>query len=186
MSRDRIPYDNIRFACRFVRKFDIDNTRPVDPTSKRRKREGGTCCCRVKAKKFHGVNGLPDHYRFEHSSQKESDWVHSHSIDDLDSTKINTFLKTAAAVEAAKGSMPAQVYKTLRSVKILDANGVPIGDALDAAGGKFMTRMHANNAKQAALSKGRFLKTYGLAIWERLLETMMSMPILSEQKFDLW
>ncbi len=106
----------------------------------------------MKAKRYHGVPGLPDHYRFEHSSNKESDWTHSHSIDDSDSVKINVFLKLAAAVEAARGFRPAEVYANLKSVKLLDAEGVPIGDALDAAGGKFMTRAHATNARQSALS----------------------------------
>jgi hypothetical protein len=159
-GRDRIPYDSIRFACRFARKFENEPTRAINPLSKRQRREGGTCSCRVKAKRFHGINGLPDHYQFDHSSQKECDWAHSHSIEESDSIKINGFLKAAAAVEAAKGYMPAEVYKTLRSVKIFDEDGVPIGDALDVAGGKFMTRMHANNAKQSALSAkgGKFLK----------------------------
>jgi hypothetical protein len=152
---DRIPYDSIRFVCRFARKGDDGGP----PPTKRKRREGGTCSCRVKAKKYHGIDGIPDHYRFEHSSQKECDWEHSHSIDDSDGLKINSFLKAAAAMEAAKGFMPAEVYKTLRSVKILDSFGNPIADALDVCGGKFMTRLHANNAKQSALSAtgGKFL-----------------------------
>jgi hypothetical protein len=113
----------------------------------------------VKAKYFHGIDGIPDHYRFEHSSPREADWVHSHTVDDSDGIKINSFLRAAAAIEAAKGYMPAEVYKHLRSVQLLDANGDSLGDALEAAGGKFMTRMHANNAKQSALSTagGRFM-----------------------------
>lgn len=95
---------------------------------------------------------MPDHYRFEHSSTKEDDWVHSHTIDDSDGIKINSYLRAAAAIEAAKGYMPAEVYKNLRSVQLLDEGGNSLGDALDAAGGKFMTRAHANNAKQSALS----------------------------------
>jgi hypothetical protein len=106
----------------------------------------------VKAKYFHGIDGVPDHYRFEHSSAKEADWVHSHTIDDSDGIKINSYLRAAAAIEAAKGYMPAQVYKNLRSVQLLDGDGDSLGDALDAAGGKFMTRQHANNAKHSALS----------------------------------
>lgn len=114
----------------------------------------------MKAKYFHGIDGIPNHYRFEHSSPRESDWVHSHTIDDSDGIKINSFLRAAAAIEAAKGYMPAEVYKNLRSVQLLDENGNSLGDALDAAGGKFMTRMHANNAKQSALSAagGKFSK----------------------------
>jgi hypothetical protein len=81
-------------------------------------------------------------------------------IDDSDGIKINSFLRAAAAIEAAKGYMPAEVYKNLRGVQLLDENGNYLGDALDAAGGKFMTRMHANNAKQSALSAagGKFSK----------------------------
>ena len=95
---------------------------------------------------------MPDHYRFEHSSTREADWVHSHTLDDSDGIKINSYLRAAAAIEAAKGYMPAEVYKNLRSVQLVDKDGNSLGDALDAAGGKFMTRQHANNAKQSALS----------------------------------
>lgn len=155
---DRVPYDSIRFVCRFARKLDEEAARSAAPT-KRKRREGGTCSCRVKAKKYHGIQGIPDHYRFEHSSQKECDWTHSHSIDESDGIKINSFLKAAAAMEAAKGYMPAEVYKILRGVKMLGPNGSPVGDVLDICGGKFMTRLHANNAKQSALSAsgGKFL-----------------------------
>jgi hypothetical protein len=154
---DKIPYDSIRFVCRFARKLDDEPSR-ANPPSKRKRREGGTCSCRVKAKRYHGVKGLPDHYRFEHSSPKESDWAHSHTIDESDNIKINSFLKAAAAIEAAKGYMPAEVYKNLRGVKIIGSDGMPV-DALDTCGGKFMTRVHTNNAKQSALSAagGRFL-----------------------------
>ena len=95
---------------------------------------------------------MPDHYRFEHSSTREADWVHSHTIDDSDGIKINSYLRAAATIEAAKGHMPAEVYKNMRSAQLLDKDGNSLGDALDAAGGKFMTRQHANNAKQSALS----------------------------------
>ncbi|TVY84833.1 hypothetical protein LSUE1_G000599 [Lachnellula suecica] len=157
-GRDKIPYNSIRFACRFARKLEGEPSRSTNKASKRQRREGGTCTCRVKAKFFHGLQGVPDHYRFEHSSPKECDWVHSHTIDESDSIKINSFLKAAAAVEAAKGYMPADIYKNMRSVQLLDLDGGSLGDALDAAGGKFMTRMHANNAKQSALSSagGKF------------------------------
>jgi len=47
---DRVPYDSIRFVCRFARKFEEEPTRSRVP-SKRKRREGGTCSCRVKAKK---------------------------------------------------------------------------------------------------------------------------------------
>jgi hypothetical protein len=97
---------------------------------------------------------VPDHYRFEHSSAKENDWVNSYTIDDSDGIKINSYLRAAAAIEAAKGYMPAEVYRNLRSVQLLDEDGNSLGDALDAAGGNFMTRAHANNAKQSALSTG--------------------------------
>ncbi|KAE9372909.1 hypothetical protein N431DRAFT_457585 [Stipitochalara longipes BDJ] len=147
----RIPYDAIRLVCRLARKLENEPSREK-PQSKRQRREGGTCSCRVKAKYFHGINGMPDHYRFEHSSTREADWVHSHTIDDSDGIKINSYLRAAAAIEAAKGYMPAEVYKNLRSVQLLDEDGNSLGDALDAAGGKFMTRQHANNAKQSALS----------------------------------
>jgi len=106
----------------------------------------------VKAKHFHDIDGMPDHYRFEHSSTREADWVHSHTIDDSDGIEINSYLRAAAAIEAAKGYMPAEVYRNLRSVQLLDEDGNSLGDALDAAGGKLMTRQHANNAKQSALS----------------------------------
>ena len=149
---DKIPYDAIRLVCRFARKLENEHSRDRPHDSKRQRREGGTCSCRVKAKYFHGVNGIPDHYRFEHSSTKEADWVHSHTIDDSDGIKINSYLRAAAAIEAAKGYMPAEVYKNLRSVQLLDEHGNSLGNALDAAGGKFMTRQHANNAKQSALS----------------------------------
>lgn len=95
---------------------------------------------------------MPDHYRFEHSSTRESDWVHTHTIDDSDGIKVNSYLRAAAAIEAARGYMPAEVYKNLRSVQLLDKDGNSLGDALDAAGGRFMTRQHVNNAKQSALS----------------------------------
>ena len=71
---------------------------------------------------------------------------------DSEGIKINSYLREAAAIEAAKGYMPAEVYKNLRSVQLLDEEGNYLGDALDAAGGKFMMWMHANNAKQSALS----------------------------------
>ncbi|KAH8655029.1 hypothetical protein BGZ60DRAFT_435431 [Tricladium varicosporioides] len=158
-GRDKIPYNSIRFACRFARKLENEPSRATNPVTKRQRREGGTCTCRVKAKYYQGLPGIPNHYRFEHSSQKEVDWTHSHTIDEADKIKINSFLKAAAAVEAAKGYMPAEVYKNMRSVQMIDENGQSIGDALDAAGGKFMTRMHANNAKQSALSAagGKFM-----------------------------
>ena len=158
VGRDKIPYNSIRFACRFARKLENEPSRNANPGSKRQRREGGTCTCRVKAKYFHGLEGTPDHYRFEHSSQKECDWIHSHTVDESDAIKINSFLKAAAAVEAAKGYMPADIYKNMRSIQLFDPNGMLIGDALDAAGGKFMTRMHANNAKQSAMSSagGKF------------------------------
>lgn len=56
--------------------------------------------------------------------------------------------------------MPAQVCKTLQSVKVLDEDGMPVVEGLDATVGKFMTRMHANNAKQSALSAtgGKYLE----------------------------
>lgn len=37
-------------------------------------------------------------------------------------------------------------------MQLLDEYGISLGDALDAAGGKFITRQHANNAKQSVLS----------------------------------
>jgi hypothetical protein len=113
----------------------------------------------LKAKHFHGIDGLPHHYRFEHSSTREADWVHSHTIGDSDGIKINSYLRAAAALEAAKGYMPAEVYRNLRSVQLLDGDGNSLGDALDAGGGKSMTRQHANNAKQPARSPSgaRFL-----------------------------
>jgi hypothetical protein len=89
---------------------------------------------------------MPNHYRFEHSSTREPDWVHSHTIGDLDGIKINSYLRAAAAIEAAKGYVPAEAYRSLRSVRLLDEDGNSLGDALDPAGGKFMTRQHANNA----------------------------------------
>lgn len=158
VGKDKIPYNSIRFACRFARKLEIEPSRGVNTVSKRQRREGGTCTCRVKAKFFHGLPDTPDHYRFEHSSQKECDWIHSHTIDESDGIKINSFLKAAAAVEAAKGYMPADIYRNMRSVQLFDHNGLFVGDALDAAGGRFMTRMHANNAKQSAMSSagGKF------------------------------
>jgi hypothetical protein len=106
----------------------------------------------VKVKHFHGIDAMPDHYRFEHSSTREADWAHSHTIGDSDGTRINSYLRAAAAIEAAKGYMPAEAYRNLRSVQLLDEDGISLDDALDAAGGKFMTRQHANNAKQFALS----------------------------------
>ncbi len=78
--------------------------------------------------------------------------VHSHTIDDSDEIKINSYLPAAAAIEAAEGYMPAQVYKNLRGVQLLDGDGHSLGDTLDAAAGKFMTSQHANNAKHSALS----------------------------------
>ena len=55
--------------------------------------------------------------------------------------------------------MPAVVYRNLRSVQLLDGDGNSLGDALDADGGKSMTRQHANNAKEPARSPSgaRFL-----------------------------
>lgn len=156
-GKDKIPYNSIRFACRFARKLEGEPSRGLH-ASKRQRREGGTCTCRVKAKFFHGLPGIPDHYRFEHSSQKECDWVHSHTVDESDGIKINSFLKAAAAVEAAKGYMPADIYKNMRSVQLVDSNGSFLGDALNAAGGRFFSRTHANNAKQSAMSSagGKF------------------------------
>ncbi|TVY19567.1 hypothetical protein LARI1_G003399 [Lachnellula arida] len=134
VGKDKIPYNSIRFACRFARKLENEPSRGANPVN------------------------TPDHYRFEHSSQKECDWIHSHTIDESDGIKINSFLKAAAAVEAAKGHMPADIYRNMRSVQLFGHNGLFVGDALDAAGGRFMTRMHANNAKQSAMSSagGKF------------------------------
>jgi hypothetical protein len=166
MGHDKVSFDSIRFVCRIARKLHKDPAHILHPDSKRHRREGGTCTCRVQAKRYRGINGLPDHYRFEHSSQKESNWEHSHSIDDSDSIKINGFLKAALVIEAAKGFMPAECYAKLRSVKMADENGVVIGDALDVCGGIFMTRMHANNANlEAIYSQGRVVWEEGHHNW---------------------
>jgi hypothetical protein len=106
----------------------------------------------VKAKYFHGIKGKPDHYRFEHANEKEDNWVHTHTIDDSDAIKVNSYLRAVAAIESAKGYRPAEVYKNMRSVQLKDEDGNSLGDALDAAGGKCMTPVHVNNAKLSALS----------------------------------
>jgi len=106
----------------------------------------------VKAKYFHGIKGKPDHYRFEHANEKEDNWVHTHTIDDSDGIKVNSYLRAVAAIESAKGYRPAEVYKNMRSVQLMDEDGNSLGDALDAAGGKCMTPVHVNNAKLSALS----------------------------------
>ncbi|KAL3419971.1 hypothetical protein PVAG01_08470 [Phlyctema vagabunda] len=144
----KVSFDSVRLPCRFARVI-YDASRPSTsanpPSAKRKRREGGTCSCRVKAKVFRGIAGIPDHYLFDHSSQKESDWVHSHTLDESDGYKINSFIKTAAAQEIAKGQMPAEVYRLLRDVTL----GNSANSALIAAGGKFMTRQHVGNAKQS-------------------------------------
>jgi hypothetical protein len=42
----------------------------------------------MKLECFHGIDGMPDHYRFEHSSMKDTDWVHSYTIDALDVVRL--------------------------------------------------------------------------------------------------
>ncbi|RDW61403.1 hypothetical protein BP5796_11295 [Coleophoma crateriformis] len=143
----KVTFESIRLPCRFARStYENAQTRTGPPVTKRKRREGGTCSCRVKAKLFRNIAGIPDHYLFDHSSQKESDWEHSHTLDESDSYKINSFLKTAAAEEIAKGQMPAEVFKALREVALVNQ---PRGSALAAAGGKYMTRQHVGNAKQS-------------------------------------
>jgi hypothetical protein len=157
-GKDGLRFDSIRFTCRFTKKLE-DEYVSTKPPSKRQRREGGTCPCKVKAKYYHGILGVPDHFRFEHSSQKETDWAHSHTMEELDGIKINSFIKAAAALEAAKGHTSADVYDNMRNAKVFDKFGNPVGDALDAAGGKFMTRQHVVNAKKTALSitGGKFM-----------------------------
>ncbi len=79
-------------------------------------------------------------------------YTHTHTIDDSDGIKINSYLRAVAAIESAKGYMSTEAYKNMRSVQLMDEDGNSLGDALDAAGGKFMIRQHVNNAKQSALS----------------------------------
>ncbi|PMD54376.1 uncharacterized protein K444DRAFT_618213 [Hyaloscypha bicolor E] len=110
---DKIPNDSVRLVCLFARKLENEPSREKQQV-KRQRREGGTCSCRVKTKHFHGIDGMPDHYRFEHSSTREAGWVHSHTIGDSDGTKINSYLQAAAAIEAAKGYMPAEAYRNLQ------------------------------------------------------------------------
>jgi hypothetical protein len=45
----------------------------------------------------------------------------------------------------------------------LDEDGPPIGNALDAVGGKYMIRLHANNARQSDLTGGMFGKRQPVA-----------------------
>lgn len=56
--------------------------------------------------------------------------VHSHTIDDSDRIKINSYLRPAVAIaiEATEGYMGAEVYKNLRSVQLMLAS---IGEYMD-------------------------------------------------------
>jgi hypothetical protein len=102
-----VPCDTCRYVCRFARKpAESKGADGQKPARKKARREGATCNCRVKTFHYHGVPGIPNHYQFERGNAKESDWSHTHTMDECDSEKINSFLRDASMLEVAKGHSP--------------------------------------------------------------------------------
>ena len=136
---DRHPYSVTRLTCKMARRLGHEYTsmKGQETVSKRRRLEGGNCSCRVKARLYSGFNNQPDFYLFEHSSKKEEDWTHTHTLDQSDYRATNSFLRQSACVEASKGYSPAAIFPNFRDI---NDDTLSTDKALHEAGGKFLTR----------------------------------------------